>query len=1050
MKILLVLFLTFTTSLFLSGQPQNQEVTIESYFAPAKWRCIGPFRGGRSVTASGVIGDPLTYYMGITGGGVWKTSDAGQRWKNISDGYFKTGSVGAIAVAPSDPNVLYAGMGEHAVRGVMSSYGDGVYKSTDAGKTWSHLGLQLTRQIAGITIHPLNPDIVYVAAQGATYGETEERGVYKSVDGGKSWTQVLYVNKTTGCAHLIMDPNNPRILYAAMWDHKRYPWQVVSGGSGSGIYKSTDNGVTWDILTKGLPDELGKIGLAISAANSEKIYALIESDTEKEKGGLFVSEDSGDKWTRVSKDHNLVQRAWYYIEVFADPLDENTVYVLNAPALKSIDGGKSWSRITGTHGDYHDLWINPVNSKNMVIANDGGAAISFNGGKSWSTQDNMPTAQFYRVNVDNSFPYRVYGGQQDNSSVRIENRNIRGGGGISERNWTFSAGGESAFIAFDPDDPRYVMGGSYQGAISLLDSDNAESNRIMASPHQYLAMEPKDMTYRFNWNAPIIWSQHEANTFYHGAHVLLKTQDMGHSWTEVSGDLTRNDTTKQGKGGVPYTNEGAGGENYGTLSYVKESPHAPGVIWTGSDDGLVYLTIDAGKSWSNVTPSGLKECLVNAIELSPHDPGTAYIATTRYKFNDLTPSIYKTSNYGRNWTKITNGIPEGSVTRVVREDPVRKNLLFAGTETGMFISYDGGGKWQSVNLNLPVVPITDIIIKHDDIIAATQGRSFWIFDDLELLRQYGRTEAAVKLYTPAPAIRGAGGGPLDSNNDKFKGLSEFTGVNPAGGIVFYYELPESADSMHIKLSIIASDGTKVRQYSSEKDPDRVSYQGAPGADPLLSNKPGLNRMVWNLRHENLQDAHHAYLEGSYRGPRAVPGIYDVFLTIEGQEFKTKCTILPHPNIDASPEDYERQYQFMRELAQAVNEIHDSVNELQKIKTRIGHINKRLESAEEHKTLLSSGKDLIEKIDEWDGLLIQRKSEVYDDVINFTNGLTADHLFLKGQADSNRPFITQAMRDRMMELNQKWAPLQSIYNNLMNNEIKTYQENLSEAGVGLLK
>ena len=627
---------------------QDNSLLPDRYLKVVKWRNIGPSRGGRSVASSGVVNDPLTYYMGTTGGGVWKTDDAGNNWYNISDGYFKTGSVGAVAVSESDPNVVYVGMGEHAPRGVMTSYGDGVYKSTDAGKTWTKLGLDLTRHIAGISIHPSNPDIVYVAAQGALHGASEERGVYKSTDGGKTWKKVLYVDNNTGCADLKMDMTNPRILYAAMWDHRRLPWEVRSGGPGSGLYKSTD-GETWKKIQKGLPKELGKIGVDVSRSNPQKLYALVESDTQKEQGGLFVSEDAGDSWSRVSKDHRLTQRAWYYIEVFVDPQNENTVYVLNAPGLKSVDGGRTWTRISGTHGDYHHLWINPKNGQNMIVSNDGGGAVSFNGSKTWSTQNNQPTAQFYRVNADNLFPYNIYGGQQDNTSVKIASRSTKGPS-ITEREWSYSAGGESAFIAFDPENPVTVLGGSYQGTIEVMNAETGESQGIMVSPVQYLAMAPKNMKYRFNWNAPIIHSVHAKGTFYHAGNRVFKTTDLGKTWQVISEDLTRHDTSKMNFSGVPYTNEGAGGENYGTIAYLAESPHEAGLLYAGSDDGLVHITRDGGKTWTNITPSGLGEALINSIEISPHDKGTAYMATTRYKFNDFTPALYKTTNYGKSWT----------------------------------------------------------------------------------------------------------------------------------------------------------------------------------------------------------------------------------------------------------------------------------------------------------------------------------------------------------------------------------------------------------------
>jgi photosystem II stability/assembly factor-like uncharacterized protein len=782
---------------------------FNSYFSPVKWRSIGPFRGGRSVASTGVVGDINTYYMGTTGGGLWKTEDMGLSWKNISDGFFKTGSVGAVAVAESDPNVVYVGMGEHAVRGVMTHHGDGVYKSTDAGKTWKKIGLDLTQHIARIAIHPKDPNVVFVAAQGALYGHSTDRGVYKSTDGGTTWNKVLYVDDKTGCVELSMDMNNPRILYAAMTEYGRLPWKVISGGPTSGMYKSTDGGETWKKIQKGLPTELGKMAVAVCRSNSERVYALIESDSDKEKGGLFVSNNAGESWSLVTKDHRLIQRAWYYIELFTDPKDDNTIYVLSAPALRSEDGGKTWENLSGTHGDFHDLWINPNDSRNMVISNDGGAGISVNYGKTWSTQANMPTAQFYRINVDNTFPYQIYAGQQDNSSVVIKSREL-GSGGITTASWTSSAGGESAFLAFNPDDPRYVMGGSYQGTIEVIDTKAHAGTNIMPAPIQYLGMDAKDIKYRYNWNAPIIWSKHEPSAFYHGSQLLLKTTDMGVTWTEVSPDLTRNEKSKQGKGGGPYTNEAVGAENYGTLAYVIESPHEKGVIWTGSDDGYVHVTRDNGASWQNVTPAGLQECLINAIEVSPHDAATAYIATTRYKFNDHAPGLYKTTDYGKSWTKINTGIPNNAFTRVVREDEVRKDLLFAGTELGVFISWNGGKDWSAFQLNLPITPITDLRVHKGDLIAATSGRSFWVLDDLGLVRQYNKDAADFSLFKPESAMLMNGNSELDGNSAEFDGSNSYRGVNPATGVVMYYQLPELKEKENITLDI--KDAYKVISF----------------------------------------------------------------------------------------------------------------------------------------------------------------------------------------------------------------------------------------------
>jgi len=745
----------------------------DQYFSSMKYRNIGPFRGGRSVGASGTVNNPLTYYMGTTGGGLWKTEDAGQRWNNISDGFFKTGSVGAVAVSESNPNIIYVGMGEHAIRGVMTSYGDGVYKSTDAGKTWKHIGLTKTEQISRIVVHPTNPDIVYVAAQGKYSLPTTERGVYKSIDGGKTWKKTLYSNEYSGASELSIDMNNPQVLYAALWHHQRTPWKMISGGSGSGLYKSVDEGETWTKLEKGLPKKLGKLAVSVCRSNSNKVYALIESDTQTDKSGLYVSNNAGKSWSQVSGDNRLTQRAWYYTEVFTDPKNDQIVYVLSAPALRSLNGGKTWSRITGTHGDFHDLWINPNNPKNMVIANDGGAAISFNFGKTWSTQSIMPTAQFYRINVDNLFPYNIYAGQQDNTSLKIASMNMTGNS-ISERNWTPAAGGESAFLAFDKNNPNITVGGSYLGTINALDMNSKISTKIMSAPIQYLGKAARDMKYLYNWNAPIIWSQHEPNTIYHAAQLVLKSTDLGKNWTHFSPDLTRDIDEKQGKGGGPYTNEAVGAENYGTISYLIESPHEKGVFYSGSDDGLVHITKDNGKNWKDITPKNLGETLVNAIEVSPHNPTVVYIATTKYKLGDYTPALFKSDNYGKTWKSINTGIPNGAHTRVIREDKTKKGLLYAGTELGIYISFNDGKTWEPFQRNLPTTPILDLMVHRNDLIVATSGRSFWILDNLSLLSQYNSSKSEkVKVYNPEPIYYGFWGSRMNGNVDKFKGMQNF-------------------------------------------------------------------------------------------------------------------------------------------------------------------------------------------------------------------------------------------------------------------------------------
>ncbi|THH42000.1 VPS10 domain-containing protein [Neolewinella litorea] len=1043
---LFLLFFVFC-SFAATAQAPVDTSELTRFFSPLKYRNIGPFRGGRSVTATGVVNDPLTYYMGTTGGGIWKTTDAGQRWENVSDGYVGTGSVGAVAVSRSNPQVVYAGMGEHAPRGVMTSHGDGVYRSNDAGKSWKHLGLKETQHISRIIIHPTNPDLVYVAAQGQLFGPNEERGVYRTTDGGASWERVLYVNDLTGAAELSMDHSNPDVLYAAMWEHQRFPWQVMSGGPGSGLYKSTDGGENWEEMTEGLPEEKGKMAIAVAQSNPDKVYALIESDSNAEKGGLFASSDAGATWSRVSKDHRLVQRAWYYLEVFVDPTDDDVVYVLSASPLRSIDGGKSWETLGGTHGDYHDLWINPDNPRNLCIANDGGAAISFNYGQTWSTQDNMPTGQFYRINVDNEFPYNIYGGQQDNTSVKIASRNLNGSG-ISASNWEASAGGESAFLAFDPDDPRYVLGGSYLGTIEVLDNQSGASTNIMAAPIQYLGRAARDMKYRFNWNAPIIWSRHEPDTYYHAAQHLLRTRDLGKTWEEASPDLTRDQDDKQGLGGGPYTNEAVGAENYGTISYVTDSPHAAGVIWVGTDDGRVQLTRDGGETWTDVTPSGQGETLVNAIDVSPHAAGTAYVATTRYKFNDHRPRLLKTTDYGTTWKEITGNLPMDSYTRVVREDTERKGLLFAGTETGIFISFDDGANWQRFNLNLPITPITDLMVAHDDLIVATSGRAFWVLDDLELVRQYRKPAGEARFFAPDDAVIGGGGSPLNSSNAEFDGTETLEGVNPASGVVLYYYLPEVGDSTEVILTITDEAGEVVRTLSNQKDEDRHDYPGGPPAQTVIPAKPGLNRFVWDMRHGDLTGVPSVYIEASFRGHRVAPGKYRATLSAGGTTLTESMTILPNPLYELTDADYADYHAFMRKGEASVDEMHKLVNDLLAVREQLEKLSERLDE-EGNTEVQEATRSLLEDLRSWDEKMVQRKSQAYDDVENFPNKFTADYLFVLNHAESGLPRVNEPTRQEMEEMEARWQTLRQQGITLRDERVAELNRKLWEAGIGAL-
>ncbi|MCY7378707.1 MAG: glycosyl hydrolase, partial [Gemmatimonadaceae bacterium] len=770
-------------------------------FRALQWRNIGPARGGRANAVAGVPSQPYVYYAGYTGGGVWKTENAGHSWKNVSDGSGMSGSIGAIAVAESDANVVYVGTGEHAVRGQSSSYGNGMYKSTDAGRTWTRVGLERSRQIAQVRVHPANPDVVYAAVQGDRWKGTTDRGVYRSIDGGKSWTLVLTgQNETSGASDLSMDASNPRVLYAAFWDHQRLPWRVRSGGNGSGIWKSTDGGESWTRLAEGLPKLMGKIGVAVSPANPERVYAIVEAD----KGGLFRSDDAGKTWRLLSEDRLIQTRSWYYMKITADPQNADVVYVMNAPFMKSIDGGRTFATVTATHGDNHQLWINPKDSRLLANANDGGVSVSLDAGRSWSTQDNQPTAQFYHVIVDDVYPYRLYSGQQDNSSVIIKSRSD--GPSIGERDWQEGPGCESANIGVDRANPRYVYGGCYAGIFEELDVQTGLARSIMPWPELNLT-EPTDKTrYRFNWTAPAVVSRHDPMVLYHGGNVLFRTTDRGRTWTPISPDLTRDDAATQGFSGGPITNEGAGGETYGTIVHIAESPHDASTIYVGTDDGLVQLTRDGGRTWTNVTPRDAMLGLANNVEVSPHDPATVYLAFRRDRHGDYAPLAFKSADYGRSWTRITNGLRALEPVRVIREDPERRNLLYAGTETGVYVSWNGGAEWSAFSRNLPITPVTDLSVRHGDLYAATEGRAFWAMDDLTPVRQHNTTTApeSVRLYAPRVALLGGGRSPATTT----------TGKNPPFGANVYFSLAAAPDSAQpVTLEFLDAAGTVLRTYA---------------------------------------------------------------------------------------------------------------------------------------------------------------------------------------------------------------------------------------------
>lgn len=1050
-----VLAITVATSAPIHAEDPPAE---ETPFAALEWRNVGPFRGGRSTTVTGVAQHPERFYFGSTGGGVWRSDDAGTTWRNISDGHFATGSVGAIAVAPSDPNVVYVGMGEAPVRGVMTTHGDGVYRSTDGGETWTHIGLEDSRHIARIRVHPREPDTLWVAIQGHLYGPNDQRGIYKSTDGGDTWRRTLFVDEDTGASDLAIDVVNPRILYAAMWQHRRRPWIVESGGPGSGLWKSTDGGETWNEATKGLPELMGKIGVAVSPVDPNRVWAIVEA----EAGGLFRSDDRGVSWRLINEERVLRGRAWYYMHVFADTQNADVVYVLNAPMMKSIDGGRSFAPVSTPHGDNHDLWQHPDDARRMINANDGGANVSTNGGATWSTQNNQPTAQFYRVAVDNRFPYWLYGGQQDNTAIAIKSRSM--GGAITDRDWHSIGGCESADPAFDPDDPRYVYAGCYQGIIDEYDMETEQIRSIMAYPFLGLGAVPSEMRYRFNWNAPIRVSPQDPATIYHAGNVMLRSRDRGRSWEEVSPDLTRDEEERQGPGGGPITKEGAGGEVYNTILSFETSPHDPGVLWAGTDDGRVHVTRDAGATWSDVSPAAVGEAMINAIEVSPHAPASAYLAVTRYKWDDLTPMIFATEDFGATWTARADGLPADTIVRVVREDPDRRGLLYAGTERGVFLSFDDGGAWQPLQLNLPVVPVTDLAVHRGDLIAATQGRAFWILDDLTPLHHWqdSSAEADLHLFAPRPTIRTGGG-------RGGRRAPAAAGVNPHNGVYFHYIVaapPEDPDAEEatvssdegdvdssedsdgppaLELEIRDARDEVVRTVSSappegQKGDGAAPSAGGPGnGPPRLTTKPGLNRFVWNLRGDPIPEIEGVLQFGDASGYRVGPGTYTAILRRGETEHTQTFEVLPDPRVNASPDDYADQAAMLREIRARIIAIHDGVNRMRDARSQVETLLGRLEDHEEADALRAAGDVATEAIDAWVGQLVQTESKTFQDVINFPNRLNAELFVLMGDVDSLEPIVNRGVRERFEDLDAVWQPLATEMQRILDEDLDTFND-----------
>ncbi len=989
-----------------------------------EWRLVGPYRGGRVTTATGVPGKPNLYYMGATGGGIWKTENAGATWKNISDADFKVGTIGAVAVAESDHNVIYAGTGESPIRGVTTSHGDGVWKSTDAGKSWQHLGLKESGQISRIKIHPQNPDIAFIAVQGQIWGPNEQRGIFRTVDGGKSWKQVLKVSENTGASDLAMDPANPRILYAAMWNHGRKPWYIHSGGTDGGIFKSTDGGDNWEKLGGGLPDMVGKIAVDVSASNPERVYALIES--EPEKGGLWRSDDAGKSWSLINGHRVLHSRAWYYIHLKADPVNEDTVYVMNVPLMKSIDGGKTWTKMTTPHSDHHDHWINPADNRNMISANDGGATITFDGGETWSSIMNQPTSQFYRVSTDNQVPFRIYGGQQDSSTVSIASRSLYGGIGVAD--YYDVGGGESAHIAFDPDDPRLIYATTINGTLTEYDHETGLERSIIPYPELVYGKDSRDLKYRTNWNAPVAVSPHDPSIIYYGTQMVLKSVDRGVTWTRISPDLTRNDPQKQGRNGGPLTPENVGAEFYNTLFYIVESPHQAGYIWVGSDDGLVHLSRDGGANWNNVSPPHKGEAMINAIEISPHDPATVYLAVTAYKLNDFRPYIYKTSDYGGRWQRIDEGLPEDTFVRVVREDPARNGLLYAGTEAGMFVSFNDGKEWQPLKLNLPPVPVTDLAIRQDTLVAATQGRGFWALDDLFLVRASteGVGSKPVHLFAPKQtAMFGKRGWPSE----------EFEANNPERGVPLYYYLEDGIEGP-LGIEIIDSEGQLVRQYSSEEtdfescllhnmDP-RKPYQ-----PKYPSVKTGLNKWNWDTKRQGFSCVRDITLFEGLDGPSATPGDYTARISVAGKTAEAAFSLTLDPRITASGDEIAAWSARMDETTNLLESVLVSLRQTRKAQ---GQIRALMDEFPKDSNLQQSGQAALTAIEAWDHQIIQPLHETLEDEDAWETMLAGQIRYLLKVIDSTGAPVTDGALSRLADLKSDWATLDSLLEEIRSNHI----------------
>ncbi|HLO44450.1 MAG TPA: hypothetical protein VK175_08965 [Leadbetterella sp.] len=1030
----LILLLSFTSVLFAqkkkpkTTEPMAVESPKQDYkklYGGLQWRNIGPFRGGRSLAVAGHKDQPMTYYYGAVGGGVWKTTDGGQNWAYTGDSTFKSSSVGAIAVAPSDPNVIYVGMGEADMRSNIS-YGDGMYKSTDAGKSWKHIGLPKADAIATIEVHPTDHNLVYVAAVGNPFAPNKERGVFRSKDGGKTWEHILAKNDSTGAYHVRIDPNNPRIIYATLWQAYRNGHSMSSGGKGCGLYKSVDGGDTWVSLNEkpGMPKGLlGKIGIAVSPANSNRLYALIENA----KGGLFSSNDAGETWRLVNDDKNLWQRPWYYMNLQADPKNVDGVIILNVNAFKSTDGGKTIRNIRVHHGDTHDVWINPNNPENFIIADDGGAEVTYNDGVTFSDVD-IPTSQFYHVHLDNDFPYNIYGSQQDNSTVRIASRT--NGYSIGVRDWYSVAGGESGYIAIDPKNSKITYGGSYDGYLTKQNAENGQEQNIMVYPENNMGHTSAEKKFRFQWTYPIIFSPHDNTRLYCTSQYVHVTHDEGHSWEIISPDLTRNDPKTTGATGGPITLDQTGAEIYATIFTLAESKLEKGNIWAGSDDGYLHVTRDNGKNWTNITlpTSQLGDfALMSMIHTSDFEKGKAYLAATRYMFGDRTPYLFKTSDYGKTWTSISKGIPSDEYTRVVREDPNKPGLLYAGTERGIYVSFDDGASWNPLNLNMPISPIRDLQIheREKDLVVATHGLSFWILDDVTPFHQIkdGMALADQYLFKPRHAYRMEGG---DGGR---RGTPLDEGKNAANGVLVNYYLKETPKE-ELKLQFLTMTNDTIITFSSKKDlkgePFKVSkdfYENPDAPKPnSVSTTAGLNRFVWNMRYVDateIQGEKAPMWAGNTTGPKVVPGQYKVRMILGDKLVKEEIAeIKKDPRVDATDADFKAQFDLLMKIHKKLDESHRNINDIREIRKAVTEYMKAVKDTVIISNFQKITKPMLKNLDDLEQNLLQNKAKAMQDLLAYPIRLNDKMAGIAGVVSSADTKPTKASHEVFNDISSK--------------------------------